>query len=240
MKTLLLWLTAKLNTGFTHRYALRVTALLIWLGFLVAFYTLFTRSGLTPTEGALLALELVGASVWGPLVFIVFFSLRSLVFFPGSMLTLLAGIFFGLGNGILFTIIGTSLTAAVAYGLARFFGGDIKLEETPIRRFLALCRRRPFLAVFIMHLAFLPYDLVNYSSGLMRLPFLHFMLGNALGTIPGIVAWVSVGAAINVEQFRAGEFSFALFDPWLLALSAGVFLISLPIIYALDKHGKKG
>ena len=52
-----------------------------------------------------------------------------------------------------------------------------------------------------MRLLFLPYDLVNYVCGALRITWSSFLLATALGSLPGTVSFVLLGASLErVDQ----------------------------------------
>ena len=61
------------------------------------------------------ALWVDSLGVWGPLVFVAGYSIATVAFIPGSLLTLAAGAIFGLAKGTLFTFFGASFGAAGAF-----------------------------------------------------------------------------------------------------------------------------
>jgi uncharacterized membrane protein YdjX (TVP38/TMEM64 family) len=84
-------------------------------------------------------------------------------------------------------------------------------------------RRNSFETVLIMRFIFLPYDLVNYLAGFLRIDWKAYLLATALGSIPGTVSFVLFGASFD------GDFSGGLpsVDPRALAASVTIFLISI-------------
>lgn len=55
---------------------------------------------------------------WAPVVYILVYTIRPLVFFPASILTLTGGVLFGAWFGTLYTLIGATLSALVGYAMA--------------------------------------------------------------------------------------------------------------------------
>lgn len=48
-----------------------------------------------------------------------------------------------------------------------------------------------------MRLLFLPYDAVNLVCGVLRMPRRPFIAATAIGSVPGSVAFVLIGASID-------------------------------------------
>jgi len=83
--------------------------------------------------------------------------------------------------------------------------------------------------VLIMRLIFLPYDLVNYLSGFLRVPFRPFILASILGSLPGTLTFVLAGASLDIDDIFAGRFSISAINPWTLVLSVVLFVAGLVI-----------
>ncbi|PJF33472.1 MAG: hypothetical protein CUN57_02075 [Phototrophicales bacterium] len=80
--------------------------------------------------------------------------------------------------------------------------------------------------MLIMRLIFLPYDLVNYAAGFLHVRWLPFLLATALGSIPGTISVVLLGASFGtLDDLANGNVTF---NPYALAFS--VFLIVVSII----------
>lgn len=78
--------------------------------------------------------ELVaGLGVWGPAVFVILLALRSVLFIPSQLLLIGAGVCFGLAAGTLYGAIGVTLSAALAFALARWLGREAILSQIPPR-----------------------------------------------------------------------------------------------------------
>ncbi len=69
---------------------------------------------------------IIQQGVWAPVVYISFYSFRSLIFFPASLLTILSGLLFGPWDGLLFTIIGENISANFSFLVGRYFSSDLE------------------------------------------------------------------------------------------------------------------
>lgn len=171
----------------------------LWLLLLLAAAVLWWRSDIALTEipdllhGWLSALGLPMAA----LIYIVFYVLRPLIFFPPSLLALAAGLVFGPWLGIVFTIIGENLSAVFAFLLARWFGRQAVAahEHDLARRWDERLRRNGLVAVMIMRLIYIPFDVVNFGCGLTAISLRDFTLGTFIGVLPSIIAFVLLGGA---------------------------------------------
>ncbi len=97
--------------------------LVIWASVVVSSIILFVTSGLSLNEIVVMIREYIGSyGAWGPLIYIIGSSVRSLVYFPGSLLAVLSALQFGSLIGFLFTLIGENISANISFIIGRYFG----------------------------------------------------------------------------------------------------------------------
>lgn len=142
-----------------------------------------------------------------PLVFIALYVAATVLFLPGSVITLAGGVLFGPVWGTLWSLTGATLGAALAFLIARYLGGDWIARRAGPRlsrlndgvaaegwRFIAFVRLVPLF----------PFNLLNYALGLTRIAFLPYVLASALFMLPGALAFTWLGYA-GREALSGGE-----------------------------------
>ena len=147
------------------------------------------------------------AGAAGPLLFMALYALASVLFRPGSVLTLAGGALFGPVWGTLWNLTGATFGAALAFLVARYLGGDWVARRAGPRlqslndgvsaegwRFVAFVRLVPLF----------PFNLLNYALGLTRIPFLHYVLATWVFMLPGAIAYTWLGFA-GREALAGGE-----------------------------------
>jgi uncharacterized membrane protein YdjX (TVP38/TMEM64 family) len=149
-----------------------------------------------------------GLGVWGPVAFILGYAVATVAFIPGSLLTLAAGAIFGLVRGTVYTLIGATLGASAAFLIARYLArGAIEKKIAGSARFAAIDKavgREGFKIVALLRLSpVFPFNLLNYSLGLTRVPFLHF-LAASIAMLPGTLLYVYYGKAAGSLAAVAG------------------------------------
>lgn len=208
---------------------------LLWITLLFTVYSYQKTFGLTAGELSLKLFTAITASAWAPLLYILVYTVRPITLFPGTALTILSGLFFGLW-GILYTIIGANLSATLAYFVGRFFSKNKSTASTSrLGRLVEAGQKNPFLSVLTMRLTFMPFDVVNYGAGLLKLPFLPYLGATILGTILGIATFVSIGASLSVEEFIENGITTDAIDSTFILLSAVIFLLSLGVSKFIQK-----
>lgn len=213
--------------SFWQKNGLKLLALLFW-GIVVGGYYRYTNlNNLTLASSLSVLVDLLTNSWYGPLFYILVYALRPLIFFPATVLTLLGGFLFG-PIGILYTVLGSNSSAMVAYGVGRYFGQgvlDDEAETNIIQKYTVRMRQNSFETVLIMRLLFLPYDLVNYAAGFLKIKWQLFILATAIGSIPGTISFVLLGGSLGtLDELVAGNVQV---NPTMLILSIALILVSI-------------
>jgi uncharacterized membrane protein YdjX (TVP38/TMEM64 family) len=162
-----------------------------------------------------------GAGMAGPLLFMALYALATVLFLPGSVLTLAGGALFGPLWGTVYNLTGATLGAALAFLVARYLASEwvqsragkgtgrvgrlVKGVETEGWRFVAFTRLVPLF----------PFNLLNYALGLTRIPFLHYLVATYVFMFPGALAYTYLGYA-GREAVAGGE---GLIQKGLIALA---------------------
>jgi uncharacterized membrane protein YdjX (TVP38/TMEM64 family) len=131
-----------------------------------------------------------------PLLYAALYAALTLTPAPATVLSVGAGLLFGLATGLA-VVMGAALTGAtVAFALARWLGRDAvaRIDNARLHRLDGLLRRRGLLAVIGIRLVPLPFGTVNYASGLTAVRARDYVLGTAIGILPGATALVTIGA----------------------------------------------
>ena len=142
---------------------------------------------------------------WAPVVYIVIYALRPLVFFPASVLTLTGGVLFGAWFGTLYTLIGATLSAVVGYVMAERLS-KLWSSSAPIDRLQKAKRQMEengfIYVVWFRLVPFLNFDVVSYVAGLARVKWLPFILATVIGMFPGTVAYNFLGGSLIAGDWR--------------------------------------
>lgn len=164
----------------------------------------------------------------GPLLFIGVAAFSPLLLVPAALLGGLAGACFGPVLGVLYTLIGCNLSALLTYGLGRLSRQEHGRLARLCARYGPRLQRRPLLSVIVLRLSFLPYDPVNYLVGLLHVRPGPFLLGNTLGSLPGVVAIVLAGNAVgSIRDGAAGLNPAILLSAVVLMAASAVLAVVL-------------
>jgi len=206
---------ARFRSGIFRIMSLqKIVALLIWILFIGGYVFYSWWSGLSPM-GALVQLGDWLRGPYGPLLYLLLFVFRSLLFFSAGILSVAGGVLFASGPSgnlwLAFTYVmaGTLLSALISFGLARYFGAALGensfVQERRWFVYLARLRRNGFMAVLLMRLLLIPFDPINYLAGFAKVEWRAFILATFLGIIPTAFAFTTFGAAIDLQALAAGQ-----------------------------------
>lgn len=164
---------------------------------------------------------------WGIILFLMVFTFQPLVFFPSFIMSILSGLLYGPIWGMILSIVGLNTAATVSYGTARLLGEDaadgVKSNRW-LSRYIAQLHTHTFETLLTLHLLYVPFDMLNYLAGFMRLNWRRFAPATALGTIPSGLVYVLFGNSLgSLDQIASGR---PEIDYSMLLLSLGLGIIT--------------
>jgi uncharacterized membrane protein YdjX (TVP38/TMEM64 family) len=170
---------------------------------------------------------------WGVLLFILVYIVATVLFLPGSALTLGAGALFGVVRGSIYVSIGSTLGATAAFLVGRHLARKAvasRIEGNP--RFTAIDRavaNEGWKIVLLTRLSpVFPFALLNYAFGITRVKFTHYLLASWIGMMPGTVLYVYLGslAQVATSTRTRSPAEWTLYAVGLLATLAATVLIT--------------
>jgi uncharacterized membrane protein YdjX (TVP38/TMEM64 family) len=184
-----------------------------WTALAVAIVALFVGLRLLPITDGLNSfnLWLAGLGAIGVVIFIIIYALATVLFVPGSVLTIGAGFIFGLGLGVVAVSIGSVAGAALAFLASRYLARK-KIESLARRneKFASIDRaigEQGWKLVFLLRLSpLIPFNLSNYFYGITAIKFWPYVLASWIGMLPGTVLYVYLGTVgkAGVESTAGG------------------------------------
>ena len=187
--------------------ALRVATLLLLVGLAALALAFFPLAA----WGLALVEWVRGAGFGGVLVFALCYIGAAAFLLPGSLLTLGAGFVYGPVWGVLVVSPVSTLAASVAFLLARFLArGWVSRRVARDARFAAIDAAvgdNGLQLVALLRLSpVLPFNLLNYALGVTRVRFGDYLLGSALGMLPGTLLYVYLGSLLtSAAQLVSGR-----------------------------------
>jgi uncharacterized membrane protein YdjX (TVP38/TMEM64 family) len=140
-------------------------------------------------------------------IFVGLYLVATVLFVPGSVLTLGAGAVFGVALGSVCVSISATLGATAAFLVGRYLARDAIARKIAKNEDFATIDRavadEGWKIVLLTRLSpVFPFTLLNYAFGLTRVKLSHYVVASWLGMIPGTVMYVYLGSLINVGAGR--------------------------------------
>jgi uncharacterized membrane protein YdjX (TVP38/TMEM64 family) len=193
------------------------------------------------------ALEWVaGLGGWGMAFFVLLYVLATVLFLPGFILTLGAGVMFGVLKGSAIVSVAATLGATAAFLVGRHLARDWVASRIAGRpRFQAVDQavaREGWKIVGLVRLSPLfPFNLLNYAFGLTSVSLRDYFWASWVGMLPGTVMYVYIGslagdlALIGAEERSRSAAEWALYLVGLAATIAVTFYVTRLARAALAK-----
>lgn len=155
--------------------------------------------GFNPQEWLRNALQWIDSlGAVGAIAFILLYIIATVAFLPGSILTLGAGVVFGLVLGSFYVFIGATFGATAAFLVGRYLArGWVANKIEGNQKFKAIDEavgREGLKIVLLTRLSpIFPFNLLNYAYGITGVSLKDYVIGS-LGMIPGTIMYVYIGS----------------------------------------------
>jgi uncharacterized membrane protein YdjX (TVP38/TMEM64 family) len=147
----------------------------------------------------------------GVLIFAAVYITATVLFVPGSILTLGAGFIYGVVWGSIYVSVASTLGATAAFIVGRYFARDwIAAKVSGNKRFAAIddaVGDEGWKIVGLTRLSpVFPFNLLNYAYGLTKVSLRDYFFASWIGMMPGTVMYVYIGSlAGDLAMLGAGE-----------------------------------
>ncbi len=143
-----------------------------------------------------------GAGAAGVAVYVGVYVAGTLLFLPGSVLTLAAGFAWGPLWGTLIVWPTATLAASLCFLVARFVARDwVGRKVATHPKFASVDRaigRQGFKIVTLLRLSpIFPFNFLNYALGLTTISFGRYVLASLIGMLPGTAMYVYLGSLVE-------------------------------------------
>ncbi|MFY0525141.1 TVP38/TMEM64 family protein [Archangium gephyra] len=184
-----------------------------WAAAMVAVAAGVLAFKLLPVDTWLLGVveHIRGMGMAGSVLYIVLYTVATVLMMPASVLTLGAGFAYGPVYGSLLVVLASNLSALVSFLLGRTV-----LRERVGRRLVGQPRftavdsavaAQGFKVVLLLRLSpIFPFSVLNYSLSLTRVRLRDYLPATFLGMLPATVLYVYLGSLVtSVAQLSRGE-----------------------------------
>lgn len=183
-----------------------------------------------------------GLGALAPVVFIAIYIVACVAFVPGSILTIGAGVIFGVVRGSIYVSIGATLGATAAFVVGRYLARDWVSERLQGNaKFRALDEavgREGWKMGFLTRLSpVIPFSLLNYGFGLTRVTLRDYFFASWIGMIPATILYVYIGSLSGDLARAAG--GGARRTPLEWALTAVGFVATVAVVVYATRIGAR-
>ena len=169
--------------------------------FLVGVYTIGRMTGLTSeltVDGIRESMRQAGVA--GFFVFIATFCVGQLLYIPGFVFVMVAGLAYGPLWGAIASLIAANISVAVSFWIVRTIGGqplkDMRINKPFLQKPLDHLEDRPVRSMIVIRLFLWAIPPVNYTLAMSGVSFRDYMIAAAIGMTPAFVTlsvWAGLG-----------------------------------------------
>lgn len=178
-----------------------------------------------------------GYGALAPAVYILVYTLAPVLMLPGLPITIVGGILFGPFWGVIYTIIGSTLGASLAFLVARYLAREWVASKLTGPKWAKLDREVEQhgwkVVAFTRLIPAFPFNLLNYAFGLTKVPFVHYVVATFFCMLPACIAFIVFSSSM-LEVIRGN-----LSPTALLGIALIVVVSMIPVFYRRFKAGRK-
>jgi uncharacterized membrane protein YdjX (TVP38/TMEM64 family) len=172
---------------------------------------------------------IAGYGALAPAIYLLVYTVAPALFLPGLPLTVVGGILFGPVWGVVYTIVGATAGACVAFLLARYVARDwvaARLSGPRWRKLDQEVEKNGWKVVaFTRLIPLFPFNLLNYAFGLTGVRFSHYALASFICMLPATIAYIVFSSSL-LDLFR-GRVS----PEFILGLVLVALVSIVPLLY---------
>ncbi|MDD5408720.1 MAG: TVP38/TMEM64 family protein [Candidatus Omnitrophica bacterium] len=189
-------------------------------------------NGLTP---AAFRDYLRGFGRWAPVIFISAYALDTVLMVPPiGALSLAAGLAFGRFWGAVILMAGAMLGTSITFFISRLSGRALfeRIIKGKLKNLDELLEKKGFVTIlFFRIIPLVPYEALNYASGISKIKFKDYFLATFLGLIPGVIISAFFGGSLG----EIGSFKDIFAPKFLIAAGLLIVIIAIPAVYKAIK-----
>lgn len=222
-----------------------------WTLLAVVVVALFVATRLLPVGDWLRGFQswVADQGIWGGVIYGIVYTVAVLLFVPGSILTIGAGLVFGLLWGTVIVSLASTTAAAVAFLIARYLArARVEALAKRNKRFHAIdqaIREKGWRVVALLRLSpLVPFSVSNYLYGLTPVSLGPYVLASWIAMLPATVLYVWIGAAGKAAADAGGgqgrsPMEWALLGAGLVATAVVTVMITRAARRQLAQRGVK-
>ncbi len=184
-----------------------------------------------------------GFGAWGYGLFAAVYIVGTVLLIPVSVLTVVAGLAFGLAIGFPLVVVSATIGATLAFLIARFLVRkrvqDAVSGRPKFKALTAAVSEGGWKIVALLRLSpVLPFNLQNYFYGITEIALLPYMAATFVGIMPGTLLYTYLGAAGKAASGEGGgALKWTFFGVGLVATIAVAVFVTYKAKAILEERG---
>lgn len=180
---------------------------------------------------------------WGVLIFGVVYIVATVFLVPVSVLTVVAGLAFGLVIGFPLVVVSATIGATLAFLVARYLVHkrveSLLAKRPTFKAVNAAVTEAGWKIIGLLRLSpLLPFNLQNYFYGVTDVKLVQYVPATFVGIMPGTLLYVYLGAAGKAAAGERGSpLQWTFFAVGLIATVAGAVFVTKKAKEKLQQHG---
>jgi len=143
------------------------------------------------------------------IIFIISMTILPMVWVPRLIMTAVAGVLFGIKEGFIYAMIGSTIAGVIGYYFAKEFTSKYFDEKTKGKswiKYLDFTKSNAFLLILYSRICPIThYEVINYLCGTSNVKFSTYFWPTFLGIIPGTFVYVWMGDVILKHGWLSPE-----------------------------------
>ena len=183
-----------------------------------------------------------GLGAWGPAAFTLLYAVGPAFLLPGLPFDLVAGILFGPVWGTLYSLVGATAGATVAFLAARTVGRDWTEEKLsgPLKKLKEGVDKGGWeFVAFVRLVPVIPFNLLNYALGLTRIRLVPYVLASFVFMAPATAVYVYAGWAGGEAIAGEGTISQTLLRVLVALTALGMLAVVPPLAVRFARSRRK-
>ncbi len=176
--------------------------------------------------------------ILGPLCYMLIYAIAPSLFLPGLPLTIAGGILFGPVWGVIYTIIGATAGACLAFLISRYMAGNWINSKLNGPRWRALNQQVEThswkIVAFTRLVPLFPFNLLNYAFGLTKIKFMHYTLATAICMLPACIAFIVFSSSL-LDLFKG-----KITSEFTIGITLILFVSLTPLFYSKFQKKRAG
>lgn len=209
------------------------TLIFFWIILIICFYVLVQSLNLTLEESFFRVYNFLKTQwIYGAIIFIIIYVFRPLLFIIASPFAILCGFVYWFPIAFMVFLSAEICSVAFSYYFWKISWWKILSIWESFKRIQKIekaLRTNTFLYMLRLRLIWFPFDLLNYISWILKIPFKPYFFGTMLWVFPYNIAFLSAWVAFHWENIQSFSDVSSEVSPIYLLFALIIFIFTFVI-----------